>query len=120
VTRATSSSLPPCQVVDFPLTYLGMPLSVAKIPNTSLHPLVYKMVDKLPSWKGCVMHRSGRPTLIKKTLAAMSVYSMISSELPLWLVKAFERIMKVFLWMGTDEVQGGKCLVAWSQVHHPM
>jgi hypothetical protein len=110
----------PCQVVDFPLTYLGMPLSVTKISNTVLHPLVDKLADRLPAWKGRLMHRSGRLALIKSTLAAMLVYLVISIELPLWLLKAFERIMKAFLSMGTDEVKGGKCLVAWSRVQRPL
>jgi hypothetical protein len=56
-------------------------------------------------------HQSGRLTLIKTTLAAMPVYSAISLELPPWLLKAFDKIMKGFLWTCTDEVQGGKCFL---------
>jgi hypothetical protein len=65
------------------------------------------------------MHRSGH-TLIKSTFATMLVYSAISIELPPWLLKAFERIMKAFHSTGTDEVKGGKCLVAWSRVQRPL
>jgi hypothetical protein len=28
--------------------------------------------------------------------------------------------MRGFLWMGTEAAQGGKCLVAWNQVQHPL
>jgi hypothetical protein len=120
----TKSSLPPpcfpCQVVDLLMTYLGMPLSVAKIPNTALYALVDRMANQLPAWKGRLMHRSGRLALIKSSLAAMPVYSVINIELPPWLLKAFERIIKAFLWMGTNEVIGRKCLVAWNQVQRPL
>jgi hypothetical protein len=27
--------------------------------------------------------------------------------------------MKGFIWNGTDVVNGGKCVVAWSRVEHP-
>jgi hypothetical protein len=43
----------PCQVTDFPLKYVGVPLSVSKkIPRHALQPLIDKMADHLPFWKG--------------------------------------------------------------------
>ncbi|GJN18730.1 hypothetical protein PR202_gb05924 [Eleusine coracana subsp. coracana] len=30
------------------------------------------------------------------------------------------KIMRAFLWQGTDDVQSGKCLVAWSAVQRPL
>ncbi|GJN34056.1 hypothetical protein PR202_gb22693 [Eleusine coracana subsp. coracana] len=30
------------------------------------------------------------------------------------------KIMRAFLWQGTDDVQGGKCLVAWNAVQRPL
>jgi hypothetical protein len=56
------------------------------------------------------MHHSGRLVLVKSTLSVVPVYTAISLELPGWLHKAFEKIMKSFLWSGTDQVQGGS---AW-------
>jgi hypothetical protein len=86
------------QLVEFPINYLGIPFSVGKLPNAVL----LLLIDK-----GCLMHHSGRLVLVKTTLSAM---------LSTWLRKAFEKVMKEFLWSGSDEVQGGKCLVAWSRV----
>jgi hypothetical protein len=63
------------------------------------------------------MHHSGRLVLVKTTLVAMPVYTAISLDLPDWLHKAFEKVMKEFLWSDSSVVQGGgKCLVAWSRV----
>jgi hypothetical protein len=49
----------PCQAVDFPIRYLGMPLSVTKLPKSTLQPLLDNMADRLSAWRGKLMHRSG-------------------------------------------------------------
>jgi hypothetical protein len=85
-------------------------------PRAALHLLVERMADRLPSWKGHLMHRNGRLVLVKTTLTAMSVYMTISLDLPAWFHKAFEKVMKGFLWSGSSVVQAGKCLVVWSWV----
>jgi hypothetical protein len=109
----------PCQVMDFPIKYLGLPLSVKKLSRSVLQPLADKVVDKLPTWQGKLMHRSGRMVLIKTTMSSIPVYMSISIELPPWLLKCLIKLIKSFLWSGIDEVQGGKCLVAWSRVQRP-
>jgi hypothetical protein len=117
--QAALSSFP-CQRADFPITYLGMPLSVYKLPCSALQPTVDKMAGKLPAWKGKLLHRNGRLTLVKTTLAAMPVFTAISVELPPWLPNSMERIMKGFLWAGSEAVHGGKCVVAWARVQRPL
>jgi hypothetical protein len=43
----------PCQVIDFPLKYLSVPLSIRKkILRHALQPFVYKVADHLAFWKG--------------------------------------------------------------------
>jgi hypothetical protein len=64
-----------CQLVSFPVKYLGMPLSVSKLPKTAWQPLVDRIVDRLLAWQGQLMHRSGCLTLIKTTLTATPVYT---------------------------------------------
>jgi hypothetical protein len=44
----------------------------------------------------------------------------ISIGLPPWLYKALKKVMVAFLWTGSDMVQGGECLVAWSRVQRPL
>jgi hypothetical protein len=75
----------PCQLTSFPIKYLGIPLSVSKLPRTSLQPLLDRVADKLPAWRGRLMHRSGRLTLIKITLSAVPIYTSISLGLSQWL-----------------------------------
>jgi hypothetical protein len=44
------------------------------------------------------------------------MHTPISLKIPLWVQKALVKLMKVFLWSGTESVQNGKCLVAWSWI----
>jgi hypothetical protein len=106
----------PCQLMSFPIKYLGIPLSVTKLPKSALQPSMDKAVDKLPTWRGRLMHRSGCLMLIKTTLSSIPVYTSISVALPPWQQKGLWKIKTSFLWTGTDVVQNGKCLVAWSQI----
>jgi hypothetical protein len=89
---------------------------MGKLLKFAFQLLADKMADKLPTWRGHLMHRSGRLTLIKTTLTAILVYMTISHALPLWVVKAFVKIFRVFLWSGSNAVHDAKCLVAWDKV----
>jgi hypothetical protein len=107
-------------MMEFPLKYLGIPLSVHKLSKASLQPLSDCVADKLQTWKGNLMHRSGRLALIKSTLSAIPIYTSIGVDLPPWVIKALQKIMKAFLWTGTKVVSAGKCVVAWSRVQRPL
>jgi hypothetical protein len=106
----------PCSVTNFPLHYLGIPLSVTSLLKAAWQRLIYNVADKLPPLKGKLMHKSGRLTLIKSTLAAVLIHSALCLELPAWVRKALVKIMHVFLWTGNEAVQSGKCAVAWASL----
>jgi hypothetical protein len=110
--RLATSSFP-CQVVEFPVWYLGIPLSVHQLWKVALEPLVDKVVDRHPVQRGSMVNKSGWLTLIKSTLSAIPIHTCLVLELPPWFTKEMNRIFKAFLWSGTDVVQGGKCVVAW-------
>jgi hypothetical protein len=96
-------------MVDFPIKYLGIPLSVTKLPKEAL---VDRVADRLLMWKGWLMHRSGCLALIKSTLTSIPIYTLISIGMPTWMHNALQKIMRVFLWTSTNMLQQGKCLVA--------
>jgi hypothetical protein len=102
------------------MKYLGIPLSVSKLPKSTVQPLLDRAMDRLPIWKGHLLHRRGRLTLIKTTLSVIPIYTTTSIGLPPWFHKALKKLMTTFLWMGTDMVQVGKCLVAWTHVQRPL
>jgi hypothetical protein len=97
----------PCQVMSLPIRYLGIPLSVTKHPRSAWQPLIDSVADKLPTWKGKLLHKSGRTTLIKSTLAAVLVHTSIGLELPPWVRKTLIKLMRSFLWTGS----GTRCKV---------
>ena len=66
------------------------------------------------------MNRSSRLALTKSTLTAIPIYTAISLCLLPWAISALNKLMKAFVWKGTNVVKGGHCLVAWTQVQRPM
>jgi hypothetical protein len=48
-------------------------------------------------------------------MTAKVIYTAIAVDLPLWAVKAIEKILRGFLWKGRKEAKGGHCLVAWAK-----
>jgi hypothetical protein len=108
-----ATSFIPCQVIQFPVKYLGIPFAVSKLSRSAFQPLVNKVADKQPIWKGNLMNHSGRLELVKSTLTAILIYTYISLGLPAWTLKAIVKLMKAFLWTSSNTVKAGKCLVAW-------
>jgi hypothetical protein len=53
-------------------------------------------------------------------MSAVPIYSWIRIGLPSWLIGLMRKIMSAFFWTGTDIVQNGKTLVAWSCVQCPL
>jgi hypothetical protein len=96
------------------MKYLGIPLSVKKVPKSAWQPLVDRVADKLPIWKGNLIQCSGRLIVIKTTLAAIAIYLSISKYGAS--SSGDQGIMMAFLLIGKDTAQGGKCLVAWEWV----
>lgn len=54
-----------CQVQQFPVRYLGIPLSTKKVQKAEFQSLVEAVARKLPPCHGSLMARSGRLVWIK-------------------------------------------------------
>lgn len=108
-----------CQVQQFPIKHLGLPLSVRKIPKAGFQSVVEAVARKLPPCHGALMARSGRLVWIKSVLRAVPIYSMMAENLPPWARKEIDAICRKFFWAGREESIKGKCLVAWPGVCRP-
>jgi hypothetical protein len=97
----------PCNLVQFPCKYLGMPLSVKKLPKSSFYSLIEAIVDRLPGWKASLIHPAGRATLVKAVLSSILIYHQIVLHCPKWVIRAIEKIMRGFLWKGRKDIKGG-------------
>jgi hypothetical protein len=94
----------PCTVTDFPVRYMGVPLSVTTLSRVAWQCLIDGMADQLLMGKGGFTHKSSHLALIKSTLAAMPVHTTISLELRAWVRKAMLKIMRTFMWSGMEAV----------------
>lgn len=101
-----------CQVADFPCPYLGVPLSIGRLPKAALQPLVDKIASRIPAWKGRLLNRSGHLTLAKSTLAAIPVHISMAITVAPWAIKTIETLIRGFLWAGSETVCDGKCAVS--------
>lgn len=61
----------------------------------------------------------GRLIPVKTAKAAKLIHHLLVTEAPAWVLGAMEKWGRAFFWAGTDEINGGKCLVAWSKVVPP-
>jgi hypothetical protein len=58
-TLASTKELLSCQFIEFPCKYLGLPLSIKKLPASQIQGIVDKVISSLPDWKAELMNRAG-------------------------------------------------------------
>jgi len=114
--RETIQAHFPCQVLDFPCTYLGLPLTLQKLNKAQIQPIIDKIADQLPGWKADLLTKAGRRILVQFVLTSMLIYLVMALDLPPWALKAIDKIRRGFLWKGRKDVKGGHCLLAWPYV----
>jgi hypothetical protein len=82
-------------------------------------------ITKLSAVSVCVtlkaelMNRAGRSVYVQFVMAARVIYTAMSMDLPLWAIKAIEKLLRGFLWRGRKEAKGGHCLLVWAKVARP-
>ena len=108
-----------CRRADFPITYLGLPLSTKKIPRARIQSTIDVIERRLPSYHGPLMARSGRLIWIKSVLSAIPIYTIIADGLPPWAIDEINSICRRFLWTRKESSVRGKCMVAWPTVCRP-
>jgi hypothetical protein len=108
-----------CQVQQFPLRYLGLPMTTSKIPKAEFQALVESVTRKMPTCHGSLMARSGRLIWIKSVLRAIPIYSMMAENLRAWARNEIDNVCRKFLWAGKDASVRGKCMVAWEACCRP-
>ncbi|GAB2278053.1 hypothetical protein Dimus_039266 [Dionaea muscipula] len=89
-----------CELGNFPVKYLGVPLASRRL-NVGLYlPLVEKITCRISSWAARHLSYAGRLTLIKSVL--MGVYNFWAQAflLPASVIHEVESLCRAFLWSG--------------------
>lgn len=102
-----------CRKQEFPIKYLGLPLSVFRLRRHDIMPLVERYSNKMKGWKPKLLPAAGRLTLVNSVLMALPIHLMAVLPLPVWAIKIINRKCRGFIWKGEEEVSGGHCLVPW-------
>jgi hypothetical protein len=108
-----------CRVEEFPIKYLGLPLSLKKLKKSQLQPLIDRLVDLLPGWKSNLMTRAERVIHVQFVLTTTVIYHAMALDLPPWADKAINKIRRNYMWRGRKDASGGHCLIAWPKVTRP-
>jgi hypothetical protein len=85
-----------------------------------MQPVVDKVAKRLPPWKGRMLNKSGRLVLARSTLCAIPVHISMATKIAPWAIRAIEKLVRGFLWCGSEVAVGGKCAVAWVNAACPV
>jgi hypothetical protein len=108
-----------CPILSFPCTYLGLPLHVKQLRRVDIQPLIDKMANRLPAWKGKFLNKAGRLKLLNAALSSIPTYFLTMFAPMKWALKRMNKIRRGFLWKGSEDINGGHCLVNWKKVQRP-
>lgn len=105
--------------VNFPVQYLGLPLTLGKIRLVHLQYILDRAKSKTAGWQGKLVSVAGRRELVRSVVSALPVYLITVIKPPKIFLKEFDKIRRHFLWAGDGQLTGGKCKVAWTKVCTP-
>lgn len=107
-----------CKREGFPQPYLGLPLSIHKLPISAFTPYIHKADRRLSSWQAFLLNKMG---LINSVLDSQLVYVMSSLQLPPGVISSMDKTRRAFLWSGdkSGKSSAASCLVAWTNVCNP-
>ena len=107
-----------CGPLQFPFSYLGMPIGVNPRRKVVWEPIIRKFEAKLNKWNQRNVSMAGRITLISSVLTALPLFYMSFFRAPSVVINRLTTIQRHFLWGGG--VEGKKITwVAWDQVCAP-
>jgi hypothetical protein len=83
--------------------YLGLTLWIGWVRQEDEQTLIDKVAGKLLGWKGRLLNRTCRLTLVHSILFYVVLYHMTVFTLFKWAIKRIDKIRRNFLWKGSEE-----------------
>lgn len=108
-----------CTRSDFPVQYLGLPLTLKSPTRNLFMPLIEKFEKKLSGWKGKLISKGGRLQLVQSVLSAIPVYHMMCFRLPQWIIQRIDKIRRMFLWGSSSDNKRPFSLINWALACRP-
>ena len=103
----------------FPCKYLGLQLHIRSLQKVHVQPLIERIGQRLPKWKGRWLNKAGRLTLVTLVLSSMPTYHLTVFPLAAWAKRKIDKIRRSFLWKGEENANSGHCLVNGPTVTRP-
>ena len=104
-----------CKPGAIPFVYLGIKVGANMNRISNWDPVVNTFKKRLSKWKANTLSIAGRLTLIKSVLDSLPTYYFSLFKAPMKVINILERLMRRFLWGGSDEVKKISW-VAWDTV----
>ena len=82
---------------SFPCRYLGLQFHTRSLQKIHVQPLIERIGQRLPGWKGKMLNRAGRQTLVTTVLSLMPTYHLTVFPLAVWARKKFDKNQKILL-----------------------
>ena len=87
-----------CNIGNFPIKYLGVPLHFTNLRMEDIQPVVDKLIKRITGWKGKLLSSAGKLVLLKSCLASTPIYLLSVIKLPKWAIENINSQMANFLW----------------------
>jgi hypothetical protein len=90
-----------CNVGTFPFKYLGVPLHFEKLRRENIQPIVDKVINRIPGWKGRLLSYGARLVLLRACLGSIPINLMSLIRFPKWAIEAINSLIANFF--GDDQ-----------------
>lgn len=106
--------------VGFPITYLGLPVTLGRLRRVHLQFVFDRIMAKLAAWKGRLLNHAERRALVHSVLSAIPIFALAAIHAPVGFFKDIDKISPKFLWAHEGDLIGGKCKVNWASICSPI
>jgi hypothetical protein len=107
-----------CERGYWPFKYLGAPIYKGRPKIRYFNHIIEAVHKKLDGWKGKLLSKAGRMTLIKSVLTSMPIHCLSSQHIPVGVLYRIERIMANFLWAGSNQYH--LHWISWGEITLPI